>query len=293
MRRFRWLVVPALFGAWANSVSAQNDGGRPAAKPAAPKADLPPDPRLAARMEALLKDWEKQSAETDTLEARFTRLDVSQAWGDRTEFEGWAVLKSPDLACLNFDQVVDKKKSFYQRYICDGQKVYQVIGSRKQIFVFPLDPKQRQRALDEGPLPFLFNMKAEEAKARYRFVLRQEKAQECLIDITPLLAVDRAEFSRATMVLDKKQFLPSRLILWDPNNGKDRKDFTFQSIKRNAVVNEKLFDGETQTETLVKKSKWDRVDNPDAKGRPPAQARQAGPRVRQGAVGRGPQPAPR
>ena len=96
MRRFRWLVVPALFGAWANSVSAQNDGGRPAAKPAAPKADLPPDPRLAARMEALLKDWEKQSAETDTLEARFTRLDVSQAWGDRTEFEGWAVLKSPE-----------------------------------------------------------------------------------------------------------------------------------------------------------------------------------------------------
>ena len=34
-----------------------------------------------------------------------------------------------------------------------------------KIYIFPLDKDQRKRALEEGPLPFLFNMRAADATA--------------------------------------------------------------------------------------------------------------------------------
>ena len=51
--------------------------------------------------------------------------------------------------------------------VCGQNDVWQYLYEGKQIFIFPLAKGERQRALDEGPLPFLFNMKAKEAEERY------------------------------------------------------------------------------------------------------------------------------
>jgi TIGR03009 family protein len=250
---------------------AQKPGGAPrkdAAKPATP----PPDPK---RMQELLLQWEKQSAKNKSLNASFTRLDTSAVWDDKMAYVGRAALMSPNRAFLRFDKVVpgktpdERKYELHEVIMCNGEKVYQFLYDRKQIFVFPLDPQARQRALQEGPLPFLFDMKSEEAKQRYNFTLIEENDAKCLIRVEPRQKIDREAFSVAYIWLDKETFMPTKLRLDDPNNGKDKKEFTFTKLDANAKVDESSFDGATLARKLLAttrgtKNPWELIENPDA-----------------------------
>jgi TIGR03009 family protein len=237
---------------------------RPTAKAVAPA----PDPR---KMDRLLAEWEAQSAQTTSMVAEFVRTDVDTVWNSTTKYTGQAILKSPNYACLEFRKIVDPKQppKFHERIICSGDKVYQFTNDSKQIFVYPLDPNERQRALEEGPLPFLFNMKAIDARHRYEMTLANERPDQYLIKIVPLQQVDREAFSIAWVWLDGKTFLPKRLDLINPENGKDKKSFTFTKIARNANVDMANFDGEKVARIMVAK-KWDLVENPGPDARQPS-----------------------
>src|SRR3954451_3096414 len=71
--------------------AAQGRAGAPAqAEAAQAKA---PDP---ARMEWLLKQWEKQSSLLKTLDVSILRIDNNPAWDDLEYYEGRALFKSPN-----------------------------------------------------------------------------------------------------------------------------------------------------------------------------------------------------
>src|SRR5579883_1135188 len=168
MRRNVWMVLSLALITGANGplARAQQAAGAPRAKAApAPAADgdalkeLPPLPTT----DRLLELWEKQSRLLKTLDVKFHRVDKSPAWDEDEHFEGRAILKSPNLARLNFDKVgVDPKKQQkpepYELIICTGKEVWQYRTDLKQIFIYPLAKQDQQHALEEGPLPFLFNM---------------------------------------------------------------------------------------------------------------------------------------
>ncbi len=122
-----------------------------------------------------------------TLDVWLDRIDKNPQWDEEIHYEGRAVFKSPQLAYLDFKKIKtkrdaqgklvpladpkDPKKPWstpQETIICGATEVWQYLYPVKQIFVYPLAKEQRQRALDEGPLPFLFNMKAKEANARYK-----------------------------------------------------------------------------------------------------------------------------
>ena len=155
--------------------------------PQAGQAQAAPDP---AQMQRLLKDWERQSAKLKTLDVWIYRIDRPAAGMKRFIMKGgpssralssptstsrrsrpsatprgswsrWRIPKDPKKRRTTPDETI----------ICGANEVWQYLYPTKQIFVFPLAKEQRQRALDEGPLPFLFNMKAEEAQARYEMKL--------------------------------------------------------------------------------------------------------------------------
>lgn len=243
----------------------QAEARKDPAKPAPP----PPDPK---RMEELLKAWEHQSAQNKSLDVLFTRVDTSAVWNDKITYVGRAALKSPNRAFLQFEKVVSGKKQgetkneLFEVIMCNGDKVYQFLYERKQVFVYPLDARERQRALQEGPLPFLFDMKSEEAKKRYEFTLLGENEAKCLIQIIPRQNIDREAFSAAFIWLDKQTFMPTRLQLNDPNNGKDKKEFTFTKLKTNVEIAEGLFSGEELSRRVIAKNGWKRIDNPDSEG---------------------------
>lgn len=263
----------------------------PAARPAAPApAPARPDPK---RMDGILDAWSQRSKTVKSLYARFTREDVVHAWQDRSKYDGQAYLMSPNLAYLNFEKVgEDGKPAPYERIVCTGDRVYHFMADSKQVHVYTLAQQERQRALEEGPLPFLFNMDAAQARLRYQMTLLQENEELYLIAITPLQKVDREAFSRAYIYLDRTRFLPTKIQLVDPNNGKDTKTFTIAVVQPNVKIAEAYFDAASQTRQVIQADKkWDIVEYNVAGepiGKPPATAPASGATAAPGAAVRRP-----
>jgi TIGR03009 family protein len=187
--------------------------------------------------------WAQQNGTLKSLTVNFVRLDKSKVWGDTTEYVGSAYLQSPNLACLHFKKVdpADRKKADdHERIVCTGQEVRQYDYKTQQIFVFPLDRDQRKRAIQEGPLPFLFNLNAEEAKMRWTMSLLGQDKDNYLVGIVPRLEPDKAVFKEAFLQLNKKTFLPDRMLLVDPN-GKDTQDYKFTTVSPDTPIQPVFF----------------------------------------------------
>jgi TIGR03009 family protein len=230
--------------------------------------------RLAQRMDVLMAAWEDRSAKVKELDAEFTRQDKSPAWQEEAEYKGRALLKSPDLAYLDFEKFesAQKKHVHHERIICTGKEVFHYQTASRQIFIYPLSKEERSRALEEGPLPFLFNMKADKAKQRYKMNLLSENDLGAWIQILPLEKIDQESFSKVYVLLNKQKFLPDRLILWAPN-GKDTQDYKFKTIKMNSNIDVTNFEGK------IPATGWDVVRNPAGTQPAPGGNNQAVPRV--------------
>jgi TIGR03009 family protein len=279
MRRIMAMVLTSVIGAW-TAGAAFGQGNRPAVpsspggapgqgqavvpRGAAPRGII--DARAAmAKMDQLLGLWEEQSSKIETLDAKFIREDMSRAWDAQEKYHGRAILKSPDYAFLDFQKVVGDKLVPYEQIRCTGRDVYHYRSANNQIFIYPMPAQQRERALQEGPLPFLFNMRAEEAKKRYDMILYDETLTSYVILIAPREQIDREAFIRADVILDKQRFLPDAIKLYAPN-GQDTQTYWFRKekegsyIRTNVPVNDKNFEG------LVLKG-WDVIRNPGGEGR--------------------------
>jgi TIGR03009 family protein len=213
-----------------------------------------------ARLDDLLARWEEQSSRIKTLDAKFVRIDESGVWQDKTTYLGRAILKSPDLAFLDFQQLDGKKLEPYEQIRCTGSEVYHYRSSTRQIFIYPIPADRRQRALEEGPLPFLFNMRAAEAKRRYNMVYKSENSKDFLLTIQPREQADREAFIQADVALNNPTFRPDWIKLLAPN-GKDSQTYDFRGegahIRPNHSVNEANFKG-------VLLQGWAVVRHPDA-----------------------------
>lgn len=271
MRGF-WLVTAScLLGNGMHTLHAQGTDSNPARGAASQRAD-------DTRMLQLLSQWETVSRAHDTLYAQFTRTDRSPAWPDAKVFEGKALLRKPNLACLEFKERVAGQENpvFNQRIVCSGEKVYQFLGPTKQVFVYPLAADERRRAIEEGPLPFLFNMRVDRALERYSWKLLQErratatKAAVYIVEIVPRQAIDLEEFSRALVMLNQETFLPEALQLFAPN-GKDTKTFIFEQVERNGEKNPAgnlaYYDGEKMARKFQDYG-YKVIVNPDATDQP-------------------------
>jgi TIGR03009 family protein len=281
-----WTVGWGLVVGFVTPAAAQQ-GAAPggAARAAAPanKARPKPDPK---RMDAVLRAWETESQNTRTLYAQFQRKDFAADWETTTHYQGDAFLQSPNLAYLNFDKLDEatKKYAFNERIVCTPDRVYQFLAETKQVQVYDLARNQRQRALEEGPLPFLFNMKAEDAKKRYRMELLDENDAQCLIRIDPIQGIDKEAFSRAFIWLDKAQGTPKKIRLMDPANDKNFKEFDFKDVRRNVNIKLEYFKGLEQAQGVAAKG-WSIIRHPaegDATAAPAAN--RARPRAGDGTV---------
>src|SRR5579864_5834203 len=278
-RKIAALLPLAIVFGMACSAQAQSPDSRvnPAIDPKAPRLEIPgpaavaprvTDPKAAqARMDELLVRWEQKSSTIKSLDAKFIREDEAKSWGEKTTYIGRAILKSPNLAFLDFQKVEDNALVPDQQIRCTGQQVYLYRNKDKQIHIYPLPKQEQQRALEEGPLPFLFNMRAAEAKKRYYMIFHSETLTDYVIRIQPRLEIDRQEFMQADILLDKEKLLPSAIRLYAPN-GKETRTFRFKDnqklgtyINPNAQVNEDNFKGRTL-------KGWDVVVHKEDEGQP-------------------------
>jgi TIGR03009 family protein len=220
-----------------------------------------PDP---ARMEELLTLWAGQSSKLKTLEVEIYRIDRDEAWGEEEHYVGHAAFQTPDSAYLDYRKVKlevkpdpdDKKKQIvvpmkkgnklvatpHETIVCGGTEIWHYQYPTKQITVWTLDKDTKKRALEEGPLPFLFNMNAAQAKRRYHMTLRSEDTNRYLVVLQPLLPEDKEMFSSAWLSLDKKWLLPTSIVLISSDK-KSRQDFVLSGFKANGPVLARFFQG--------------------------------------------------
>jgi len=291
----RWNVpiLPALFLALAvfagSRAGAQNlpEQAKPAPAPGRGLVRNPPAPIDPQKLEELLEHWEKNSANLKRLDVKMTRTDRSPAWGEDDRYEGRAMFKVPNLAWLDFqkwkeveDPATKVKKNQlvpHERIICTGTEVWQYRCDTGQIFIYPLEKDVQQRALEEGPLPFLFNFKAADAKKRYDMTLMAENANASLIRIIPKLPIDQDSFKQAFVTLDRQLYLLPKQILLVGTDGKSSKNFELHLTAQ--AANCDVADENFRPKVVPG---WKVVRNPGGDEKPAG----AGPRVAQ------PAPAP-
>src|SRR5262249_32565747 len=84
-----------------------------------------------------------------------------------------------------------------------------------------------------GPLPFLFGMKAEKAKLRYKLSLKKNDGNEIWLEVLPRWKEDSANWSRATVIIEAKTYKPRAVKLLDPTGSESVHVF------KKVVVNER------------------------------------------------------
>ncbi len=245
--RFLWNVVPLLMGmvlfSGGTTIGSAEDDAATSADARQPRPagetlyveDLPPE------LERVLQEWERHSKRIRTLEGKHRRYLYNHTFQDEKRAEGQFFFQAPDrgridIVPLKVTETVNPRKigkngqpftitaDRPERWICTGKEVLEINDAEKSFDLFPLPPDVQGENIIESPLPFLFGMEAEAAKRRYKLSLgslhdpegKRSGIRRIHVVALPRLRKDRANWSRAEVLLDAETYLPQFIRLFDP-----------------------------------------------------------------------------
>ena len=258
--RIARIVTFSLLAAAATAWSQEPTPEHPATAPQIPQTQPDGETKPSSELAAILADWEAADQRINSLNLTFVRTDRSRKWGDQV-FQGRAVYQSPGQVCLEFrkavlyaqskpvvkvdaagNKLMEVEQHPFQRIVLTKEQVLQYEWDEQTVYIYPRTSQGWLGVLHEGPVPFLFDMRAADAPVRYEMALlaQTQKPDDYLISIVPRRAIDRDSFNRAFVYLNKKTFLP-RLVILYPAGDKDRQEFRFTNIQLNQPVNDVYF----------------------------------------------------
>ena len=121
-----------------------------------------------------------------------------------------------------------------ERWICDGNEIKAIDDDNKTYEAIKIPPSQRGDNIMDGPLPFLFGMAPERAKARYEFKLIAENEKAYAIEVTPKWKQDAIDWIKAKLILDREMCLPLEVHLYNPA-GTTETVYLFSSLQVNKI----------------------------------------------------------
>jgi TIGR03009 family protein len=204
-------------------------------------------PALSPELESLLKTWEQQSAGIKTLTGKHIRSEINSVFQVEKRSEGKFFFEAPDKGRIDMVGIPPKRgeqgapigpdktpcrlqEGPSERWICTGQEVLQINEKAKEYEVAPIPRELQGTNIVRSPLPFLFGLKAEEAKRRFQFRLLNETNEYFALEVVPLTNQDA--FEKAILKLDKRLFVPTAVILYDRAGGLMQR-YDFEDIKVN------------------------------------------------------------
>jgi TIGR03009 family protein len=217
-------------------------GKPPAAKPTADTPAVRPDKKrivieeekvdkVDPELEKLLARWETESAKIKSLSGKHTKREFNKSFEVEKVSEGEFFLQTPDKGRIDIVPVVPKKgekskRNGYtlepgssERWICTGEEIYSINDVEKTYIREELPPNLRGKNIVHSPLPFLFGMKAEDAKHRFNIELMSVDTEKetATLKIIPRMDNDRQNYHEAWIILSTKQYIPKGVRLFDPN----------------------------------------------------------------------------
>lgn len=205
--------------------------------------------RLPEALETILKDWEKKSSQIKSLHGKHTRTVYNLVFQEEKIAHGKFFLQTPDKGRIDLDGQKQKPgaksarlgqdgepfrlvSDRSERWICTGNEVVMVDDEQKTFQVMPLPASAKGTNIINTPLPFLFGMKAEDAKRRFHFQLSKDTRESAILIIYPKQASDQENYKKAFVILDKATYLPTAVKLFDPSNSLETV-YKFESVNIN------------------------------------------------------------
>lgn len=206
--------------------------------------------KLSPELEQVLKDWELHTSRFKTMAGSFSRFKYDKTFEVEKRADGKFVYEAPDKGNYELwgakieNGAVSKKKNKKgipfdlksdepERWVCNGKKVIKIDAKEKTYEEVEIPPESQGQNIIDGPLPFLFGMKADKAKLRYRLELKKRDDSEIWLEVTPKLPKDAANWSKAMVIIEAKTFKPKAVKLQDPTGAESVHVF------KDIVVNEK------------------------------------------------------
>jgi len=205
--------------------------------------------QLSPELEKVLRDWETKSAQVKSLTGNHVRTVYNLVFEEEKRSSGKFYLKNPDMGRIDLVGTNPKRgeKSLRigksgepfrlqadhaEKWICTGQEIVAINDEDKTFEVMPLPKEAQGENIVNTPLPFLFGMKAEEAKRRYRIRMEKNTKDSVMLIIFPRLAADQQNYVEAWVMLEKTNYLPTAVKMFDPT-GKMETVYKFESVKVN------------------------------------------------------------
>ncbi len=215
--------------------AADNSQARPAAekRPRPAPQDLEKEPeidKLDPKLEKILVEWEAHSSRIKSIHGKHLRREFIKSFAVEKVSEGEFFLETPDKGRIDMiakpvkGEVATREgytleKGSSERWICTGEEILSFNDDDKTYTRDVLPVSMRGKNIVHSPLPFLFGMKAEEAKQRFNLKLIGFNKDNTAVHIQaiPRMDTDRQNYSEAGIMLDLKLFIPRAVRLVDPN----------------------------------------------------------------------------
>ena len=247
----------ALFGifstlATATSLAQAQQAPGPVAPGGAP--GVPPEQQQAL-VDQALDEWFKSSKQVQSLVGEHRRFVYDFVFNVEKRAEGKFFYTSPDKGRIDLlptrvdlntqnkklnpvDQkpvTLNVQSDISTQWICDGQQILVVDNVERSVQQFKI-PKQAQgENIMDGPLPFLFGMPPEKAKARYSLrILKMDKTDIDLV-VIPKWQSDAANYQWARVRLERSTMLPKAVQMVDPAGTRETV-YTFPTITKNPAT---------------------------------------------------------
>jgi len=196
-------------------------------------------PQEQKYIDDILQFWEFRSKKVNHYEANFERWEYDSVFGPadthKTYSKGTIKYEQPDKGLFKVESIQHytppkeagkpatyefRPSEVLEHWVCDGASIFEFDMAAKQLKIWPLPPEQQGQAITNGPLPFLFGAKKEEIKER--FYLRVSPYQgnnqnEYWLEAWPKRPQDAAEYRYIDILIDREEFLPFAISVFDRN----------------------------------------------------------------------------
>ncbi|GAA4433581.1 TIGR03009 domain-containing protein [Bremerella cremea] len=195
-------------------------------------------------IDGILAYWEFRSSKVHHYEANFKRWEYDSVFGPpnkdtfKSISEGVVKYEKPDKGLFQVTSIkhyaapkdgqpadyVLRPAEVNEHWVCDGKSIFEFDVPAKQLKIWPIPPEQQGQAITNGPLPFLFGAKKDEIKSR--FYLRVSPHQtnnpnEYWLEAWPKRAQDAADYRYISILIDRAEFLPFAIEVFDRNYNPD------------------------------------------------------------------------
>ena len=223
------------------------------------------DTKVVAALNQILAAWESHSQGTKTLEADFEHWHyaIKKAPANVHATKGNGVLKysKPDKGVFKVEELlffqglgaagsppkfafgVNPKTGQEIRlgphWVCNGRELIEYDYQEEKCKIMMLPAGMQGNAIVNSPLPFVFNLDAEDLKRRYWLQLVASPiVGTYLINAFPKTQQDRSQYKLVQVMLDQQLNIQT-LVLYPPHfnekTAPDKDVYQFKNVKRNGV----------------------------------------------------------